>query len=127
MRAIRFGAITIRLAMKKILKTFLLVPIAFVLIVFAIANRHVVKVSLDPLGGPEQTTLAVNAPLFVVLIAAAMVGMLVGGMLTWFSQGRFRKLAREARDEAGRPRRESVAPRSQGAPPDGQPSLPAGG
>lgn len=113
--------------MKKLIKAIFLLPLAFVLIVFAIANRHLVKVSLDPLGSPDQTALSLQAPLFVVLIGAAMVGVVAGGIVTWVSQARFRKLARQGRDEIERLRRDGVASRAQAQTPDGRPALPTAG
>ena len=113
--------------MKRFVKIILLAPLGFVLIIFAIANRHLVKVSLDPLGGAEPSALTLQAPLFLVLIGAAMLGVVAGGAVTWFSQARFRKLARQARDEVERLRRDSAGLRAPPAPRDERPALPANG
>ncbi len=37
----------------------------------------------------------IQPPLFAAVLAAAVVGFVVGGIVMWFSQGRWRRLARE--------------------------------
>lgn len=37
----------------------------------------------------------IQLPLFAAVLAAAVVGFIVGGIVMWFSQGRWRRLARE--------------------------------
>jgi hypothetical protein len=51
-------------------------------------------------------TVAITLPLFVVIIAVAMLGVLAGGMATWFRQGRFRRAARQSEAEARQMRTE---------------------
>ena len=101
--------------MTRLLKSILLLPLAFALIVFAVANRHVVKVSLDPFGGVESGALAASAPLFVLLLAAAMLGVLAGGAISWFNHGKYRKSARQARAEAERLKTEAARLKAQSA------------
>jgi uncharacterized integral membrane protein len=113
--------------MRRFLQMLIVVPAAFLLIVFAIANHHDVKVSLDPFARIDDATLSVHAPLFVVLIVAAMLGVVVGGIATWFSQGKHRRSEREARGEVDRLRRERSAASAGEPPRDNRPSLPAGG
>ena len=85
--------------MTRLLKLILLAPAAFALIVFAVANRHSVKVSLDPFGSADTTALTAAAPLFVLLIAAAMFGVVCGSAASWFAHGKYRKAARASRAE----------------------------
>lgn len=92
-----------------------MLPAAFVLLVFAVANRHSVKVSLDPFGGAEAVGLSFSAPLFVVMIGAAMFGVLCGGVASWIAHGKYRKAARSARTETARLRAEAVSVRAQTA------------
>ena len=101
--------------MRRLLKTILLLPIGFALVVFAVANRHLVKVSLDPFGGVESGNLITSAPLFVMLIAAGMLGVLFGGAISWFTHGTYRKSARLAKVENERLKSEAARVKSQAA------------
>jgi uncharacterized integral membrane protein len=92
--------------MKTFLKWVVLAPFAAVLLVFALVNRQSVTVSFDPFGGTPPA-LAANAPLFIALGVAAMIGVVAGGIATWFAQGRHRRAARQARAEAQRLRAEN--------------------
>jgi uncharacterized integral membrane protein len=84
------------------LKLLVIAPIAILFLVFAFANRQMVTVSFDPFSSGETPAFALPAPLFVVLIAAIMIGVVAGGVATWFGQGKHRRAARVARDEAER-------------------------
>ncbi|MCF6322108.1 MAG: lipopolysaccharide assembly protein LapA domain-containing protein [Rhizobiaceae bacterium] len=85
--------------MKKLVSLIIFIPIAIVLIVLSVANRHPVVFNLDPIN-PDQPFLAITLPFFVFLFAALLIGLLLGGMATWFTQGKHRKLARETKREA---------------------------
>ena len=86
--------------MKRILEVLILLPLAIVGIALAVANRQAVTVSFDPFSSTKAG--AVEAPPFVVLIAAIVIGVLVGGFFTWLSQGRHRRALRESQAEAAR-------------------------
>ena len=88
----------------------ILVPIAIILIVLSVANRHSVTLALNPFR-PEDSVVALTLPLFVLLLLTLMIGVVIGSAITWFSQGRHRRRARDEahearkwRDEAGRQR-----------------------
>ena len=85
--------------MKKLLSLIILAPLAVILIVLSVANRHAVVFKLDPIN-PEQPFLAVTLPFFVFLFLALLAGLLLGSMFTWFRQSKHRKLARETKREA---------------------------
>ena len=88
------------------LKLLVVVPIAALILAFAIANRQVVPVSLDPFSSPDISTALVAAPLFALLFAALIVGVVLGGVAMWFSQGVQRRRAASAtRRRAVRPSR----------------------
>lgn len=72
----------------------ILAPLAIVLIAFAVANRASVPITFDPFN-PGNPALTYNAPLFLLLFVALAIGLVVGGMATWFRQGRYRKQARQ--------------------------------
>ena len=99
--------------MKNFLKALVLIPIAIVLVAFAIANRRDIAVSLDPFANGDASALSVTAPLFVLLLLALFIGVLVGGASTWLTQGRHRKAARQARGEVERLRAEASAFRAR--------------
>ena len=99
--------------MAKILKFVVLLPVAVLLLVFAIANRSVVTVSFDPFATADTSATIITAPLFAVLFLTLMIGVLIGGIATWFTQGVNRRRARVARDEAERWQDEAVRLRDQ--------------
>ncbi len=86
---------------RRILSLILLVPVAIVLIAFVVANRHVVQVSLDPLN-PVDPAFSLNMPMYMVIFAAIVIGLVLGGIGTWLTQGKHRRLARNRRQEAAK-------------------------
>ena len=79
----------------------IVVPLAILLIVFAVANRHMVSIALDPFS-PETPAVEVAVPVFLLVFGTLILGVLIGGIASWFSQGKWRRMAREHRDEAAR-------------------------
>jgi uncharacterized integral membrane protein len=79
----------------------LVVPIGVIVVALAVANRRSVLFSLDPFR-PDNPALGLNLPLFVVIFAALLVGLLIGGAAVWWTQGRYRKACRVAQGEAKR-------------------------
>ncbi len=59
------------------LSLILTVPLTLAFVVFAVANRDPVSVSLWPFG------IAVGLPLFLLVLGALAVGLVVGAFLTW--------------------------------------------
>lgn len=94
--------------MKTFFKWLLLLPVALVVLVFAVANRHSTTVVLDPLG-LLTSGIVISAPLFIILFLAMMVGVLVGGIASWIVQGKHRRAAREAMADLRIMREESRA------------------
>ena len=89
-------------------------PVAVVLIAFAVANRHFVRVSLDPLS-QQEPWLSMSVPLWAVLFFGIFCGLVVGWIGAWFKQRKWRRAARQAsrdlaseRSEAARLRREQT-------------------
>src|ERR1700755_2204159 len=87
------------MVMRKFLTALVVIPLGIFFVIFAVANRHLVTVSFDPFNSTTPT-VAITLPLFVVIIAVAMLGVLAGGMATWFRQGRLRRDARQREAEA---------------------------
>ncbi|TNE36783.1 MAG: LapA family protein [Alphaproteobacteria bacterium] len=71
-----------------------LIFVTLVAVVIAIANRQSVVLSFDPFS-QETPALAFSFPLYVVMFALFILGVLVGGSSSWLSQGRWRKRARQ--------------------------------
>ena len=74
---------------------------AFLLIVFAVANRHLVTVSFDPIS-PADPILSVSIPLWIVVFIAIFLGLIAGWTAAWVNQGRWRRAARQARAQLRR-------------------------
>jgi uncharacterized integral membrane protein len=79
----------------------ILLPAAIVLIALAVANRAPVLFTVDPFN-PGNPLLSWNTPLFALLFLSLIAGLLLGGLVTWLAQGRYRRLARERKAEADR-------------------------
>jgi len=80
----------------KLLSWIMLPVLTIFLAAFAIANRHVVMVSIDPF------PLSIGVPLYAVVFMALLLGLLAGGLMVWWRQGRWRKTARANKREVGR-------------------------
>ncbi len=76
-------------------------PAAIALIAVALANRHDVRLVLDPFQ-PEAPALALSLPFFVFILGTLIAGVILGGVATWVSQARYRRLARLRGGEARR-------------------------
>jgi uncharacterized integral membrane protein len=85
--------------MRKFLNAVVLIPLGVIFVVFAVANRHVVTVSFDPFNSNDPA-LGVSLPLFVVIIVVAILGVVAGGVATWFGQRRWRRAARQHEADA---------------------------
>jgi uncharacterized integral membrane protein len=87
------------MVMRKFFSALVAVPLGLILVVFAVANRHLVTVSFDPFNSSDPS-IAVRLPLFVVIIAIAILGVIAGGVATWFRQRRWRRAARQHEADA---------------------------
>ena len=85
--------------MRKFFTGLVLIPLGVTFVVFAVANRHAVTVSFDPFNSTDPS-LGVRLPLFVVIIAVAILGVVAGGTATWFRQRHWRRAARRHEAEA---------------------------
>jgi hypothetical protein len=92
---------------RRILGWIVLVPLCLALIVFALANRQLVVVNFNPFVPSESlATPGVGVPLFLVLFSVLLLGVVLGGIATWFAQAGHRRDARLWRRETERLRRE---------------------
>jgi len=110
--------------LRRIIQILIVIPLAVLIIVFSVANRQPVTVSLDPFGGAEPA-LALSVPLFLIILVTLFVGVVIGGVATWLSQGKWRKRARLSRQEAAqwRSRADEAARRSPDTTSTGLPAL----
>ena len=98
--------------LKKLINIIVLIPVGVILIVLSVANRQSVTLALNPFR-PEDSVLSVSAPFFVFLFLAVVVGLILGAAATWFSQGKYRRRARNEATEALKWHREAEKQRSQ--------------
>src|SRR5213080_5001552 len=91
--------------LRKFFSAAVIIPLGILFIVFAVANRHLATVSFDPFNSADPS-VAVTLPLFVVIIAVAILGVAAGGSATWFRQRRWRRAARQHEADARRARAE---------------------
>lgn len=64
-------------------------PLALLLVVFAVSNRESITVTLWPL------PVAVDAPLYLVVLLILLVGFLVGQIVAWINGAGWRREARQ--------------------------------
>jgi uncharacterized integral membrane protein len=112
--------------LRKIIAVLLLVPLAVVIIAFAVANRQNVTLLLDPFS-TSAPAASLTLPLFALVIAALIVGVIAGGLAAWLGQGKWRRGARRLEREANElrvklaafaePREPSIVPRETTPPP----------
>jgi len=108
--------------MRAIVRYFILLPIAVLFLAFSVANRHLVSVHIDPFAGVNDPS-PVELPLFALLVLALVLGLLIGGTIVWFAEGKTRKAARVASREADRLRAEAAAKKDMTVAPAGVPAL----
>jgi uncharacterized integral membrane protein len=80
---------------RKIVTALVLVVLALVLVAFAVANRQLVTVSLDPFDQADPAPVA-TLPLYLVIFALLIGGVVLGGCAAWLRQSKWRARARHA-------------------------------
>lgn len=84
---------------RRLVSWFILIPLCVILVLFALANRHVVNVQFDPLSQTDPLLAPLDVPLFVVIYAMLVFGMVLGGVAVWAGQGRHRRDKRSFKKE----------------------------
>jgi uncharacterized integral membrane protein len=79
--------------LRRIVAAIVLVPLAVIIIAFAVANRQEVMISFDPFDA-SQSAYSRTTWLFVPIFAALIIGVLIGGLASWLRQGKWRGAAR---------------------------------
>jgi uncharacterized integral membrane protein len=87
------------IVMRKFFSTMFAILLGLIFVIFAVANRHFVTVSFDPFNSVDPS-IKVSMPLFVLIIAVAILGVVAGGCATWFGQRRWRRAARHHEADA---------------------------
>ena len=100
--------------MRKFLSALVVTLLGIFFVIFAVANRHFVTVSFDPFNTADPA-IAVSMPLFAVIISVAILGVVAGGMATWFRQRHWRRAARHHEADARRARAEAADLRAAAA------------
>ena len=102
--------------MRSLLRLFVYLPLALLILFFALANRGSVKISLDPFPGGALTGPSFEAPLFLVVLTSAALGVVAGGASSWLSHRQVRRVAKravaeaaKAKDEVEQLRRQALA------------------
>jgi uncharacterized integral membrane protein len=103
------------MVMRKFFSGLVLIPLGLIFIVFAVANRHPVTVSFDPFNSTDPS-VGMTLPLFVVIIAVAILGVAAGGTATWFRQRHWRRAARQHEADARQARAQLADLRSGATP-----------
>jgi uncharacterized membrane protein YciS (DUF1049 family) len=85
--------------LRKIVAAVILIPLAVVIIAFAVANRQIVTVSLDPFSS-EHPASSLTLPLFGLIIVLLIAGVVIGGVAAWLRQAKWRRIARRLEREA---------------------------
>lgn len=80
--------------MTKAVTWIVVLVLALIAVVIAIANRQIVLLSFDPF--PWTVTL----PLYLLLFAALLIGLIIGMAAEWWRGRRWRREARQRRREA---------------------------
>jgi uncharacterized integral membrane protein len=83
---------------RKIIAAIILVPLAVIIIAFAVANRQIVTVSLDPFSA-EHPAASLTLPLFALVIVLLIIGVVIGGVAAWLRQAKWRRTARRLERE----------------------------
>ena len=81
--------------LRKIVTAMILVPLAVVIVAFAVANRQTVTVSFDPFSAASPAYATKPVWLFVPIFVALIVGVLIGGFAAWIRQSKWRRSARK--------------------------------
>jgi uncharacterized integral membrane protein len=79
--------------LRKLAFWLILVPIAIIILMFAIANREIVTVSFDPFSETAPAA-SVSVPLFVLIFVFVISGVILGGLAAWLRQSGYRRVAR---------------------------------
>ena len=84
---------------RRIVTALILLPLAILVIGFAVANRQSVVVSFDPFD-QAHPALTRALPLYLLMLMLLIGGVVVGGIAAWLRQSKWRRAARRADAQA---------------------------
>lgn len=90
---------------RRVVTGIIVVPLAIIIVAFAVANRQMVTVSFDPFSSVSPA-YAATLPLFVLIFILLIVGVVIGGVASWIGQAKWRRGARALDDEVRKLRSE---------------------
>ncbi|MGE0409431.1 MAG: lipopolysaccharide assembly protein LapA domain-containing protein [Amphiplicatus sp.] len=96
--------------MKKVVSRLIWLPVGFVLVLFLVANRRPVSISLDPISLDHPAVATPALPLWVWLVLSLLIGFVAGAVGMWSSGREGRRKARAEHRELKTLRREQAAP-----------------
>ncbi len=73
--------------------------VAILLVTLAVINRQTVSLVLDPFT-PSDPAIAIDLPFYAYWFAMLILGVVAGGVATWISQAKWRRIARHRTQEA---------------------------
>jgi hypothetical protein len=85
--------------LRRAISVLILVPLAIVLVAFAVANRGRIMVSFDPFD-PMHPAYSVPVPLYALILGLVIAGVTIGGVAAWLRQSKWRRTARLAQARA---------------------------
>ena len=91
---------------RRFLTTLLVLAAVIVIVTLAVANRQTALLILDPFNA-DNPAFSIELPLFILLFAALIAGILLGGVATWLTQAKWRRTARQRTKESNRWRSEA--------------------
>lgn len=102
---------------------FILIPLSVLVILFSLANRQSVVVYISPFGDSGPFLPQFDIPLFVLIYGVLFVGIIMGGVAVWFTQGRKRRDRRRLKRENARLEKELEATRKSMRKQSGAPAV----
>jgi uncharacterized integral membrane protein len=102
--------------LRRIAAALILVLLAIIIIAFAVANWGNVTVSFDPFSSSTPAAV-VTTHLFLVILAALVLGVIVGGIASWIGQAKWRRAARRLERDLSALRTENDALKRAATPP----------
>ena len=79
---------------RRVVSAIIIIPLAVIIVAFAVANRQSVTLSFDPLSSTSPA-YAATLPLFVLIFIVLIIGVLIGGIAAWIGQTKWRRAARK--------------------------------
>lgn len=88
--------------MLRALKLLILTVILVGIVILSVANRGIVTLKLLPPEAEDILPLSIELPMFVVIIAAVLVGLLLGYVIEYLREAKHRRRAAQQTREAAR-------------------------